>query len=47
VRAGRASVDATFEGRLAQAREALRGAVADLLAGADDGAARGDPEEPS
>ena len=40
VRADRASVDATFEGRLAQAREVLRGDVADLLAGAtpDDGA---------
>lgn len=33
VSADRASVDATFEGRLAQAREALRGTVADLLAG--------------
>jgi vacuolar-type H+-ATPase subunit E/Vma4 len=42
VRAGRASVDATFEGRLAQAREALRGTVADLLAGAaSDGADEG------
>lgn len=33
VSADRASVDATFEGRLAQARETLRGTVADLLAG--------------
>ncbi len=33
VSADRASVDATFEGRLAQAREVLRGTIADLLAG--------------
>ena len=33
VSADRASVDATFEGRLAQAREVLRSTVADLLAG--------------
>jgi vacuolar-type H+-ATPase subunit E/Vma4 len=31
LRAGRVSIDATFEGRLAQAREVLRGTVATLL----------------
>lgn len=48
--AGRASVDATFEGRLAQAREALRSTVADLLAGAAEGPGappRGSAEEAS
>lgn len=42
VSADRASVDATFEGRLAQAREVLRGTVADLLKGTTpDGSGEG------
>ena len=44
VSADRASVDATFEGRLMQAREVLRGTVAGLLAGTTpDGSAKEAP----
>jgi hypothetical protein len=46
VRAGRASVDCTLEGRLAQARERLRADIVELLE-PEDVAAEADAAEPA